>query len=109
MTDEVRRRVCDGAVVEPTVLVDGQVAAVWKLRRDGDRAVVEVEPLGRLAGPEREAVAAEGLKPATVRRHGRRRPRRQGRVGERRRPPSARHGRRQFSRQSEPTGAISAS
>ena len=62
MTDGVRRRVCDGAVVEPTVLVDGQVAAVWKLRRDGDRAVVEVEPLGRLAGPEREAVAAEGLR-----------------------------------------------
>ena len=62
MTDEVRRRVCVGAVVEPTVLVDGQVAAVWKLDRDGDRAVVEVEPLGRLAGPEREAVASEGLR-----------------------------------------------
>jgi len=62
MTDEVRRRVCVGAVVEPTVLVDGQVAAVWKLRRDGDRAVVEVEPLGRLVGPDREAVATEGLR-----------------------------------------------
>jgi hypothetical protein len=62
MTDEVRRRVCVGAVVEPTVLVDGQVAAVWRLRRDGDRAVVEVEPLGRLVGPDREAVATEGLR-----------------------------------------------
>jgi Winged helix DNA-binding domain len=62
MTDEVRRRVCVGAVVEPTVLVDGRVAAVWRLRRDGERALVEVEPLGRLAGPERDAVASEGLR-----------------------------------------------
>jgi Winged helix DNA-binding domain len=75
---------------------------------DGDRAVVEVEPLGRLAGPDRDAVANEGLRllrfaatdaAATT----------SGWVGERRRPPSARQGRRQFSRQSEPTGAISAS
>jgi DNA glycosylase AlkZ-like len=62
MTDEVRRRVCVGAVVEPTVLVDGRVAAVWKQVRDGDRAVVEVTPLGPLAGPDREAVATEGLR-----------------------------------------------
>ncbi|HWD46173.1 MAG TPA: winged helix DNA-binding domain-containing protein [Actinomycetota bacterium] len=62
MTDEVRRRVCVGAVVEPTVLVDGRVAAVWRLVREGGRAVVEVEPLGRLAGPERDAVAGEGLR-----------------------------------------------
>jgi hypothetical protein len=62
MTDEVRRRICVGAVVEPTVLVDGQVAAVWRQVRDGDRALVEVEPLGRLAGPDREAVADEGLR-----------------------------------------------
>ena len=60
--DEVRRRVCVGSVVEPTVLVDGRVAAVWKQVRDGDRAVVEVEPLGRLAGPDRDAVANEGLR-----------------------------------------------
>jgi hypothetical protein len=32
-------------VVEPTVLVDGQVAAIWKLVRSDGRAVVEVEPL----------------------------------------------------------------
>jgi hypothetical protein len=62
MTDEVRRRICVGAVVEPTVLVDGRVAAVWRQVRDGDRAVVEVEPLGRLAGPDRDAVANEGLR-----------------------------------------------
>jgi DNA glycosylase AlkZ-like len=75
---------------------------------DGARAVVEVEPLGRLAGPDRDAVANEVLRllrfaatdaAATT----------SGWVGERRRPPSARQGRRQFSRQSEPTGAISAS
>jgi len=83
MTDEVRRRVCVGAVVE-------------------------VEPPGRLAGPEREAVAGEGLRllrfaATDTADHDVR-----GGVGERRRPPSARQGRRQFSRQSEPTGAISA-
>ena len=62
MTDEVRRRVCVGAVVEPTVLVDGRVAAVWKQVRDGNKAVVEVTPLGPLAGSDREAVATEGLR-----------------------------------------------
>jgi hypothetical protein len=31
ITDEQRKRVCVGAVVEPTVLVDGEVVALWKL------------------------------------------------------------------------------
>jgi hypothetical protein len=60
MTDEHRRRVCDGAVTHPTVLLDGQVAAVWRIVREGDLAVLEVGPLHRLAGADPAAVAAEG-------------------------------------------------
>jgi hypothetical protein len=60
MTDEHRRRVCVGAVVEPTVLVDGQVAAVWKLARTPGQAVLEIEPLARLGAADRSAVTSEG-------------------------------------------------
>jgi Winged helix DNA-binding domain len=60
MTDPHRRRICVGAVVEPTVLVDGRVAAIWKLRRDPGRAALEVEPLAPLSPADRAAVTAEG-------------------------------------------------
>jgi hypothetical protein len=60
MTDEHRRRICVGAVVEPTVLVDGQVAAIWRLRRDPARAIVEIEPLAPLPTADRAAVTLEG-------------------------------------------------
>jgi hypothetical protein len=60
MTDEHRRRVCVGAVVEPTVLVEGQVAAIWKLARTPGQAVLEVEPLTRLGAADRSAVTEEG-------------------------------------------------
>ena len=59
MTDEHRRRVCVGAVVEPTVLVDGQVAAIWKLRREPGRAVLEIEPLAPLPAADHSAITEE--------------------------------------------------
>jgi hypothetical protein len=61
-TDEHRRRVCVGAAVEPTVPLDGQVAAIWRLRREREpaRAVLEIEPLDRLPAAARSAVIEEG-------------------------------------------------
>ena len=60
MTDEHRRRVCVGAVVEPTLLLDGRVAAIWRLARDQGQAILEVAPLTRLSAPARAAAAQEG-------------------------------------------------
>jgi hypothetical protein len=62
ITDQRRRRVCVGAVVEPTVLVDGEVAAIWRIVRAGGGAVLEVEPLGGLSSADRAAVAEEGMR-----------------------------------------------
>jgi hypothetical protein len=41
-------------VVEPTVLVDGDVVAIWRIVRAGGTATVEVEPLGGLTGADRD-------------------------------------------------------
>jgi hypothetical protein len=60
ITDEHRKRVCVGAVVEPTVLVDGEVVAIWKLVRAPGAATLEIELLTRLSGTDRAAVAQEG-------------------------------------------------
>jgi hypothetical protein len=62
ITDEHRRRVCVGAVVEPTVLVDGDVVAVWKIIRQPARASLEIELLTGLSGSEQAAVAREGMR-----------------------------------------------
>jgi hypothetical protein len=62
ITDERRRRVCVGAVVEPTVLVDGDVVAIWRIVRAGGAATVEVEPLGGLTGADRAAVERERMR-----------------------------------------------
>jgi hypothetical protein len=62
MTDEHRRRVSYGAVVEPSVLVDGRVVAVWRILREHGGAVLEVELLTRLSGADRTAVAQEGMR-----------------------------------------------
>jgi Winged helix DNA-binding domain len=62
MTAKHRRRVSYGAVVEPTVLVDGRVVAVWRVAREHGAAVLEVELLTRLSGADRTAVAEEGMR-----------------------------------------------
>jgi hypothetical protein len=62
ITDQHRKRVCIGAVVEPTVLVDGDVVAIWKLVRSHGTAVLEVELLTSLAGTARANVAQEGMR-----------------------------------------------
>ena len=43
-----------------TVLVDGFVAARWKLEQDGAEATLRVEPFGRLTREDRAAVSDEG-------------------------------------------------
>jgi Winged helix DNA-binding domain len=58
--DDHRRRVCIGAVVEPTVLLDGQVAATWRLTQNPTRATLTIEPLTRLSRTDRTAVTVEG-------------------------------------------------
>lgn len=66
MTDDVRRVVCVGSGVAATVLVDGQVAAIWALeraeRKPGADATgtLTVTPLRQLSTAERDAVEAEG-------------------------------------------------
>jgi len=62
ITDARRQRVCVGAVVEPTVLVDGAVVAIWRIARARGTATLEVEPLGGLSGTTRAAVAGEGMR-----------------------------------------------
>jgi hypothetical protein len=41
-----------------TLLVDGTLAATWRITSDEEAAVLHVEPFGRLS--ERDAIAAEG-------------------------------------------------
>ncbi|WP_327267825.1 winged helix DNA-binding domain-containing protein [Streptomyces sp. NBC_01218] len=49
-----------------TVLVDGFLAAIWRLDRTGDRATATVQPLGVLGRADREAVAEEAVHLLTV-------------------------------------------
>ena len=60
MTDDHRKRVCVGAVVEPTLLIDGQVVAIWKLARAPARATLELQPLDRVAATDLTAATQEG-------------------------------------------------
>ncbi|PSK92798.1 winged helix DNA-binding protein [Murinocardiopsis flavida] len=59
ISDEYRKRVCVGAAVAPTILVDGHVRGVWTLRRDGAATVLTARPFRALAGAESDALAAE--------------------------------------------------
>ncbi|MFI8437766.1 winged helix DNA-binding domain-containing protein [Streptomyces sp. NPDC079020] len=49
-----------------TVLVDGFLAAVWRVERTGDRATLTVQPLGRLGSAERDAVTEEAVRMLSV-------------------------------------------
>ena len=59
MTDEVRRRVCNGAAVAATVLVDGTVAATWTTSVTAEAATLTVTPLRPLSRADAGAVEAE--------------------------------------------------
>ncbi|MEV6521722.1 winged helix DNA-binding domain-containing protein [Longispora sp. NPDC051575] len=62
ITDEARRRVVTRNGMRATVLVDGEVAGAWKLRRAATSASLEVEPFRALTAGERAEVEAEGAR-----------------------------------------------
>ena len=62
MSDEYRKRVCVGALVAPTVLVDGFVRGAWQLRLARERATLSVELFERLRKADRDAVEAEATR-----------------------------------------------
>ncbi len=62
MTEPVRRRVCDGAAVAATVLVDGTVAATWVTSRTESAVTLAVHPLRRLSAAESDAVETEAAR-----------------------------------------------
>ena len=43
-----------------TALVDGTVAAAWKIVRDRKRATLEIDPVRRIAKSDRAALVEEG-------------------------------------------------
>ena len=55
-----RRLVAAGNPGTGTVLVDGRVAALWRLERRDGAAVAAVRPLRRLRAREASSLAAEG-------------------------------------------------
>jgi hypothetical protein len=62
MPDEYRKRVCVGALVLATVLVDGTVRGTWKLVLGRADATLTVTLFERLPRSRRAEVAAEGLR-----------------------------------------------
>ena len=51
-----------GLIGRPTLLVDGTVAAFWRIATDGDSATLAVEPFAPIAGAARTAVTEEGMR-----------------------------------------------
>jgi hypothetical protein len=62
MPDEYRKRICVGALIAPTVLVDGTVRGSWKLRWSRDRATLTVELFERLSTTDHGDVEAEATR-----------------------------------------------
>ncbi|NYI97330.1 hypothetical protein HNR12_003607 [Streptomonospora nanhaiensis] len=60
LPDPARRRAVWRPAANPgVVLVDGEIAGVWRQRRERAEAVVQVEPFAPLPVPRREAAAAD--------------------------------------------------
>lgn len=62
MTDEIRAKVCNGAAVAATVLVDGTVAATWTRARTGETVKLAVHPLRQLSTKDIAAIEAEAAR-----------------------------------------------
>ena len=56
---ELRRRIWKVLGGPGTVLVDGELAGLWRPAKHGSRLVVTVEPLGKLTASVKDALAAE--------------------------------------------------
>jgi hypothetical protein len=60
VTDEERKAVWTRNGLLAVALVDGRVAATWKLSRARKTATLTVDPLKRIAKKDRAALAEEG-------------------------------------------------
>ncbi|WP_311931731.1 winged helix DNA-binding domain-containing protein [Microbispora sp. H11081] len=63
MAEEHRSRVFTvNGIIRATILVDGFVAGLWRMKRGraGETAVLEIEPFGPLGAAARDALTAEG-------------------------------------------------
>jgi winged helix DNA-binding protein len=61
ISDEHRRRVFTvNGIIKGTVLVDGFVAAIWKVDQRRSAATLTIEPLVTLSTQDRQAIEAEG-------------------------------------------------
>ena len=60
LTDEHRKALWTKNGLLATALVDGTVAATWKIVRGRRRAVLTIDPLRRIAKTDRTALVAEG-------------------------------------------------
>jgi hypothetical protein len=60
MSDDVRKRVCVGSMVFPTVLVDGVVVGVWRIGRTEGPASLVVTEFEPLTDADRAALTEEG-------------------------------------------------
>lgn len=59
MTADIRRRVCNGAAVAATVLVDGTVTATWTAKSTPDTVTLTVRPFRPLTPTDRSAIQEE--------------------------------------------------
>jgi hypothetical protein len=57
MTDDVRRRVCIGDLIDATLLVDGAIAGTWQLDRPSGS--ITLRPFGPVAAADLEALTSE--------------------------------------------------
>ncbi|GAA1111206.1 winged helix DNA-binding domain-containing protein [Nocardiopsis composta] len=62
MPDDIRRRVCVGAAVAPTVLVDGEVRAMWRVTEHETTTALTIEEFTPTRGETRGAVTEEAAR-----------------------------------------------
>ena len=60
VTDEERRAIWTRNGLLATALVDGRVAATWRIARERATATLEIDPLRRISRPDRSALVEEG-------------------------------------------------
>jgi hypothetical protein len=60
VSEENRKRIWTSNGMLSTLLVDGMVAGRWRIARDRKRAVLEIQPYGRISKHDRAAVVEEG-------------------------------------------------
>jgi hypothetical protein len=62
LSDEQRKSIWTRNGMLSSALVDGRVAAAWRIVRDGTRATLEIVPLARIAKRDRTELAEEGMR-----------------------------------------------